>query len=262
MPLDLMSIAEGASPGKAPPRRSFGSAASSAASSTAKPAAAASSSAAGAAVDPLEAMRQLDALQLKHSSSSSLTSPKPPATPSAPLVPVTSAATTTSSASAGPTDISDASAPKADWTCKICSKHNLDALGDCTVPGSMNFCPTCGGSSTGKPNRLPAPASVTDEWSCHCGEFCPESFKFCVECGLPAGARKPPPPDECGGCGEALGDSFEYCPECGTAKGLWNEGAKKGAPAAVDDDWTCAGCGEGLPADFAFCIQCGGKRPS
>ena len=129
--------------------------------------------------DPLAAMRKLEELQLQHSSSKSL-SKAPTAAPAS-----TSGAASSSKpydyAAPGPAPSSSASAITSpgsssivgDWTCKTCSTANLDAHGDCTVPSGFKFCPTCGDSSTGVPNRLPAPTSVAEEWVCHCGEVCP-----------------------------------------------------------------------------------------
>lgn len=147
------------------------------------------------------------------------------------------------------------------------------------------------------PTKRAQPMPVTEEWECHCGEFCPPSFRYCVECGFPHGSVKPPPDDECGGCGEALGSSFNFCPDwcvappprpwrnscndhlaarvprcalcarafvgcSGTEKGVWNkENAVKGSPLESGNDWKCGGCGDGMPADFAHCIVCGTKRP-
>ena len=102
---------------------------------------------------------------------------------------------------------------------------------------------------------------MSEEWACFCGEFHPQSFKYCVECGYPAGAVAPPPPDECGGCGEALGDSFNFCPECGTPKGTWNKEAEAAAVPDGAEDWTCPECKDGMPADFSWCIVCGQRRP-
>ena len=218
----------------------------------------------------MAAMRKLEELQLQHSSSSlhppkvaAKPQPDPPEVGAAPYdLPHTGPAADSSVGSSSVAKKAPTPPPAADWTCRTCSKTNEETLGDCTVPGGFRFCPTCGDSFTGTASKHKPPPEVSDEWSCWCGEFCPESFKFCVECGFPAGAPKPPPEDECGGCGEALGDSFAFCPECGTAKGTWNAEAVKGDPSqAGTDDWACAGCKDGMPADFSFCIQCGGARP-
>ena len=142
-----------------------------------------------------------------------------------------------------------------------CYKANPDANGDGTVPAGFRFCPTCGQASNGVPSRhKPPTAEPTEEWEClPCGEFNSTSFRFCVECGFPHGAEKPPPDDECGGCGETLGESFVFCPDCGTEKGFWNREVVKGTPK--DDDWTCPSCKDELPADFSYCIVCGVARP-
>ena len=273
MPLDLMALAEGSTGSKTPKKNPWGSgnlnaAAAATSSSTPQPSALAPPSRVAAAGrdDPFEAMRKLEELQLKHSSSSSLKAKPPPSSPA----PAAGSSSSTGSTSkgispSGPPAAAAATAPltapENDWTCKTCSKGDAEAHGDGTVPGGFKYCPTCGESCANVPSRHGPAPTVTEEWVCHCGEFCPPSFKFCVECGYPAGSVKPPPPDECGGCGETLGESFNFCPDCGTMKGIWNKEATKSAPAAASDDWTCAGCKDGMPADFGWCINCGYQRP-
>ena len=260
--MDLMAIAEGSTGSKTKKKNPWLKEAEPAAAKAPPP---------KPAEDPLAALRKLEQLQLQHSSSKKLVS-----TPSTPAVyepgkSIHELLTGNKPSSASKPHAHKKDDPEAlarastdDWTCKNCAKKDAESLGDCTVPGGFKYCPTCGDSATGTTNPHPPPGEVTDDWECHCKEFNTKSFRFCVECGLPHGAEKPPPEGECGGCGETLGESFVFCPDCGTLKGLWNKGAAKAdAPSKEDsDDWTCAGCQEGLPADFTFCINCGQKRPT
>ena len=278
MSLDLMSIAEGASPGAKPKRQSWGGGTpgpswggGTPGSSAKTPAAPATKSKAPATPeDTMAALRKLEELQVQHSSSSlhppKAAPPKPKPDPTdgaAPYdLPHTGPAADFSVGSLSVAKKEPTPPPANDWTCRTCSSAHQETLGDCTVPGGFRFCPTCGDSFTGTSSKHTPPPEVTDEWECWCGEFCPTSFTFCVECGFPAGAPKPPPDDECGGCGEALGDSFAFCPDCGTTKGMWNDKAVKGDPSqAGADDWACANCKDGMPADFSYCIICGLARP-
>lgn len=256
-----MAVAEGSSPNDKPARKKFFGGAASAASSSSGDAMSAmrkldSLQVSRSADSPAEALRKLEELQRQNSTTKVAPKPDPalsaPAAARAPVPSITAGAATVPDA---PTD---------DWTCQhcynACGDGTVATHGDGTVPAGFRHCPTCGQGCDGVPSRHKPPAAdPVEEWECFCGEFSSSSFRFCVECGYPAGAEKPPPPDECGGCGETLGESFVYCPDCGTPKGEWNRGAPKGSPK--EEDWSCGGCKDGMPADFAFCINCGTTRP-
>eukprot|EP00967_Tisochrysis_lutea_P138533 scaffold250252_cov33-Tisochrysis_lutea.AAC.3 len=149
-----------------------------------------------------------------------------------------------------------------DWICRSCTKRNdAETDGDCTVSGSFKFCPSCGESDVGVPSRKPAP-TVSDQWDCHCGEICPPSFKFCVECGLAAGTPKPPPAGVCGGCDEAMPESWKFCPDCGTEAGEWDSEAMARMaklPPSDGADWHCTNCNGDIPG-YRFCPECGTTR--
>jgi len=238
MPLDLMSLAEGASPAKKVTRKT---------SEPKVPTGGEDNSLSA----QLEAIRMLDELQAKAA--------KPPSKPVAsPAAEKAAQNETVACKNAPPLD------PLVDWTCGNCSKKNLDLHGDCTLPADFNFCSTCGESKTGEPPRRTATTSApTEDWACHCGEAFPASFLFCVECGLPAGAPKPPPDDTCGGCGEAMPSSFKFCPDCGTCAGEWASVTALDVPTPADgaEDWACTPCSDDVPGTFCFCPTCGSQKP-
>ena len=205
-----------------------------------------------------DAIRKLEEMQLAAKPTKPKPKPKPPPAEASTAAPAPPAPPLIGVPQPEGTDLQ----PNEDWVCRRCAKQRKDADGDCTVPGSFRFCPTCGSSARGQLTIHEAPSpGPADDYECKgCGEFCSQSFLFCVECGNPAEAPPPPPPDECGGCGEALGESFKYCPDCGTRKGTRNLNAKA-APAADDaTDWVCAVCKDDMPGSFSFCPECGARR--
>jgi hypothetical protein len=262
--MDLMALAEGSEKQGTKQRfssqRLFGGGAPSSSSTTSSGgdlmAKAASS------LDPSagEALRKLEELQLAQPK------PKQPAAAAATATASSKSiadSPTASSPLQPPAPAEDPERPGAnDWVCRTCSKGRDESYGDCTVPGSFRFCPTCGQSSLGVATIHDAPElAPTDDWDCQgCSEFCSASFLFCVECGLPAGSPPPPPPDECGGCGEALGDSFKFCPDCGTRRGTVNKNAKAMPVDEDATDWVCAKCNDDLPGSFGACPECGTRR--
>jgi len=161
-------------------------------------------------------------------------------------------------------DPTGTNAENVDWTCRGCSQQSNVNLGDCTLPASFNFCSACGESRSGEPNHMVACAPPTGDWSCSaCDEVFPESFKWCVECGRPAGAPPPPPKDTCGGCDEPLAPSFHFCPDCGIAAGQWRDPAiQRFSFGPSDRDWPCGQCRTDVPGAFRFCSECGSGQPS
>lgn len=203
-----------------------------------------------------EAIRKLEEMQISKPAASKPAASKPaPASVSPPPLPP------------APPPAEDSQENTADdWRCVTCSVRNSENDGDCTVPGSFRFCPTCGDSRRGVQSECMPPPAMADDWTCSdpsCGEWCSQSFLFCVECGLAAGAPVPPPAGECGGCGEALGDSFKFCPDCGTKRGkwqTWSDCERPPMPLEDADDWTCSKCGDELPGSFVACPECGTRR--
>jgi len=255
--MDLMSVAEGASQSNARKGKNIWSAGKGANAAT-PPAPLDNADRALAA--SLAAMKELDMMQANNTSKASPSSKSPSS--SVKKSTEGGSATTTSAATRTPPATTDTTG---DWICQTCSTKGLD----CTLPADFGFCSTCGESKDGEPSRHPAPAQALtdadDFWTCHCGESCPPSFLFCVECGFPAGSKPPPPPSVCGGCDEALPDSFKFCPDCGTRAGEWPKEKITSAAAAqavTGTDWQCKQCGNDLPGDFRFCPFEGAAKPS
>eukprot|EP00962_Isochrysis_galbana_P058277 scaffold31262_cov128-Isochrysis_galbana.AAC.2 len=245
MVFDLMAVAEGAKPGSKPKDRGSRTGSCSSSADSAR------LSGVDVLAEQMAEMKKLDSLRAV---------PKPgPKTPAAPSPKSEVPAKKQAPASAA------RRTKDGDWICGTCSrKNNADIDGDCTVPSSFKFCPSCGESDAGVPCRKPPP-TVTSEWNCHCGEACPISFLFCAACGLASGAAKPPAAGVCGGCDEAMPETWKFCPDCSTEAGEWDSGAKAriaGLTAAGGDDWLCAKCRDGIPGSFRFCPECGSGRPA
>ena len=261
--MDLMAFAEGASDKQGTKKRSVfgmpssasGGAATSSSSSSSSSSSLISKAASNVDSSAAEALRKLEELQM---------AAKPTTAKPKPAAPTAAVPTSSSSPLQQPAPPpADPERPGAeDWVCRTCSKGRKESAGDCTVPGSFRYCSTCGQSSRGEPTiHEPPELAPADDWDCQgCGEFCSQSFLFCIECGLPAGSPPPPPPDECGGCGEALGDSFKFCPDCGTRRGTVNKNAKCMPISDDATDWVCAKCNDDLPGSFGVCYQCGTRR--
>jgi membrane protease subunit (stomatin/prohibitin family) len=244
MPFDLMAVAEGAKPKLGSKLKDRASKTPSCSSSNDS----ARLSGVDAMAEQMAAMKKLDSLRAVSKPNRS----------KAPAVPQPTAAAPAKERAPAP---ATRRTKDGDWICGTCSRrNNADADGDCTVPASFKFCPSCGESDTGVPCRKKPPKGMTSEWECHCGEACAASFLFCVECGLAAGAAKPPPPGVCGGCDEAMPETWKFCPDCSTEAGEWDSGAKAriaGLPAPCGEDWPCSKCSDDMPGSFRFCPECG-----
>jgi len=217
MPFDLMSHAEGSTSTNNKPKPPWSRTNSNDSESSVSP----KGNGVDSMAEQLAAMKHFD--QMSAACAKSKATPKPVA----PLI-----------ATPGPSTLGPVQRTKdGDWVCRSCSKKN-DALtdGDCTVPFSFKFCPACGDSDMGVKSRK-TPPMVTEAWDCHCGETCPTSFCFCVECGIAAGAPKPPPAGVCGGCDEGMPESWKFCPDCSTEAGEW-DGAAKARNAGTREEGT------------------------